>query len=66
MKALNELVGSRWQGTSELWLDPMGNEAKTSPCTITIEDGVVRYSWSYDGKAQQGSYTLSASRGCVL
>jgi hypothetical protein len=55
---LNQLVGSRWKGESELWLDPAGNEVQTSPCTIAIDDGVVRYTWQYQGQTHEGSYAL--------
>jgi hypothetical protein len=55
---LSSLVGTKWAGRAELWLDPLGNQADLSDCTIEIADGVVRYTWSYDGKPHQGSYTL--------
>lgn len=55
---LQDLVGSRWQGESELWLDPMGNEAQVSPCTMAIDDGIVRYTWAYEGTPHEGSYQL--------
>lgn len=56
--SLATLVGTQWRGTGELWLDPSGDEAVRSECTIEIADGVVRYTWSYEGKPQQGSYRL--------
>jgi hypothetical protein len=55
---LEDLVGSRWEGEGELWLDPKGNEVELAPATIAIEDGAVRYTWSYRGEAQAGSLTL--------
>lgn len=54
MTTLKDLEGTRWSGRAELWLDPLGNEAKTSDCTIAIDQGVVSYTWSYEGKPQQG------------
>ena len=53
-----ELIGSRWEGEGELWLDPKGNEVTTYPCSITVDDGVVRYRWTYEGKSHDGSLTL--------
>jgi hypothetical protein len=55
-EALRELIGSRWQGKG----DPMGNEVTVYPCSIAIEDGVVRYTWEYEGKTHAGSYVLQA------
>jgi len=60
MTKLNDLVGSRWSGKSVLWADPMGDVPQQSDCTIAIDDGVVRYTWSYEGKPQQGSIKLRA------
>ena len=57
---LKELTGSRWAGTSVLWKDPLGDVAQTSDCTMTIDDGVLRYTWSYQGKAQEGRLRLRA------
>ena len=58
MTTFDELVGTRWTGTGELWLDPEGNEAKRCECTIAVEAGALRYTWSYEGKPQTGSITL--------
>lgn len=59
MKGLSQdLVGTRWAGEGELWLDPKGNEVTTYPCSMTVEDGVVRYRWTYEGKTHEGSLTL--------
>jgi hypothetical protein len=57
-EALRELIGSRWQGKGELWLDPMGNEVTVYPCSISIDAAVVRYTWEYEGKTHEGSYVL--------
>ncbi len=58
---LSKLVGSRFVGRGELWLDPLGNEAEWCDCAIEVADGVIRYEWSYQGKPQQGSYKLTPS-----
>ena len=60
---LNDLVGSRWEGKSELWEDPLGDVAQTSDCTISIDDGVLRYTWSYKGKAHEGKLMLTTGGG---
>lgn len=61
MVTLNELVGSHWSGKSELWLDPLGNTADHSDCTIAIEDAAINYTWSYQGNAHTGSLRLRAA-----
>lgn len=58
MNTLRDLRGSRWSGKGELWLDPLGNEAAVSDCTLVIEDAAVRYTWSHEGKAHEGSLAL--------
>jgi hypothetical protein len=55
---LSEIAGTTWAGSAELWLDPMGNEAIRSDCTMSVEGEVVRYTWSHEGKDHQGSITL--------
>jgi hypothetical protein len=55
---LATLVGTRWVGAGELWLDPLGNEAHRYDCTMTISDGSVRYTWSHEGKPHEGVFTL--------
>jgi len=58
MDTISTLDGTRWSGAAELWLDPLGNEAAHSDCTIAVEGNVVRYTWSYEGTPHQGSITL--------
>ncbi len=58
MTTLNELVGSSWKGSAELWVDPLGDQVQRSECTLAVEDGVVRYTWSHEGKPHRGSVTL--------
>jgi hypothetical protein len=60
MATLAEIDGTKWAGTSELWLDPLGDEATRGECTIAIAGGVVRYAWRSEGKGQEGAITLRA------
>jgi hypothetical protein len=59
MNLPSDLYGTRWTGVSELWLDPLGNEAQSNDCTMALEAGKVSYTWSYEGQAHQGSITLT-------
>lgn len=56
---LQHKAGSRWQGQSELWLDPLGNEALESPATLVIHADGIDYSWQYQGKNQAGRLTFT-------
>lgn len=58
MKSLNELSNTNWTGKAELWLDPLGNEADHSDCTISIGDGEVNYTWSHKDNSHKGSVKL--------
>lgn len=58
MASLSALDGTRWKGTAELWLDPLGNEVERSDCTISVDSNIVRYTWSHDGNAREGSVAL--------
>lgn len=58
MGSLSALDGTRWKGTAELWLDPLGNEAERSDCTVSVHSQVVSYTWSQEEKAHQGCITL--------
>ena len=53
MTTMSELIGPTWRGQAELWLDPLGNEVQTSDCSITLDQGVVRYTWAFKGEAQK-------------
>lgn len=55
---LAKLAGTNWNGTGELWLDPLGNDAHRYECTMNVEPTTIRYTWSYEGKAHEGVYTL--------
>lgn len=59
MNPLADLHGTRWMGAAELWLDPLGDNVVRCDCTMAVDDGVVSYTWSYEGEAHQGSITLS-------
>ncbi len=58
MKTLAELNGTQWVGSAELWLDPLGDNVVQSDCTVSVDGNVVRYTWSHEGKAHQGSLTV--------
>lgn len=59
MDTLDKLAGTSWKGTSELWLDPLGNEATTCDCTLRVESDGVTYTWSHEGKGHRGRVTLT-------
>jgi hypothetical protein len=59
MGRLSEIQGTRWQGSAELWLDPLGNEVQCSDCTLSIDGDVVSYTWSYKGEGHEGSIALT-------
>jgi hypothetical protein len=43
-----------WSGESELWVDPMGNDADVSDATLNVSaDGII-YTWVYKGAEQSG------------
>lgn len=58
MATLMDLQGTRWAGKAELWLDPLGDQAELSDCTIAIEADLVRYTWNREGKAHEGTIRL--------
>jgi hypothetical protein len=58
MRTLADLRGTRWEGTAELWLDPLGDQAVRSECTIAVDASVISYTWHHEGKAHAGSITL--------
>ena len=59
MSTLSDLDGTRWAGTAELWLDPLGDDVVRSDCTVSVDAHVVRYTCSHEGEAHEGSITLS-------
>lgn len=58
MSNLSEIKGTKWAGTAELWLDPLGDQAVRSECAISVETDMVSYTWSYQDKSRQGSIAL--------
>jgi hypothetical protein len=60
VSSLADLTGSGWHGTAELWLDPLGDQAVRSDCTMAIEPDLIRYTWSHEGQAHRGSIALRA------
>jgi len=65
MTTLVDLNGTRWTGTSELWLDPLGNDAVMSACTVEVDGSTVRYRWSYEGKECDGLLALGPATSFV-
>lgn len=61
--ALATLAGTHWQGTAELWLDPLGNAVETSACTIDVDRSALRYTWAYQGTPHQGTIALGGEGG---
>jgi hypothetical protein len=60
MTDLSELNGTRWAGSCELWLDPLGDQASESECTIAIDGQTLSYTWKHEGKRHAGSITVGA------
>jgi hypothetical protein len=56
---LKELAGSKWEGKAELWEDPLGNTVQACDCTITVDDGGLSYTWSYQGKPHEGRLEIA-------
>jgi hypothetical protein len=59
MGKLSDLAGSQWRGKKELWLDPMGNDVILCDCTVSIDEAGLSYSWSYEGRPQEGRLALN-------
>jgi hypothetical protein len=55
---LTGLVGSKWTGSGELWLDPEGNQADRCDCAMHFDADALHYTWSYEGQAKEGSFTF--------
>ncbi len=64
MQNLNEWAGTRagseWSGTSELWVDPSGNEGETSDATLKVGDDSMTYTWAFRGTPHSGELTWAA------
>lgn len=59
MTTLDDLKGTTWSGSAELWLDPLGDSVIRSACTLSIEAHGVEYTWSHDGTLHTGNITLN-------
>jgi hypothetical protein len=46
--------GSKWTGSSELWVDPSGNEGETSDATLQVGQNIITYTWAYKGTPHSG------------
>lgn len=55
------LAGTEWIGEGELWLDERGDRALCSPCTASIDARSLRYTWSYEGKPQEGKLSFDGA-----
>ena len=53
LTGIETLAGTRWAGSGELWLDPLGNDAATYECTLKVKPDAVEYTWTYDGDEQR-------------
>ena len=58
-KWFNELQGTEWEGTGELWRDPEGNQADRYDCSLKFADDMFHYTWSYEGQVNKGSFTFN-------
>ena len=55
---LADLSGTKWSGSGELWLDPLGNEVAECEVTGEFTAETFTYQWSYEGEAQEGSFAF--------
>lgn len=58
---IRTLQGTQWKGTSELWMDPLGNEVSESKATLRIGPEHIIYNWSHEGIAHAGEFRLNES-----
>lgn len=56
-----DLAGTAWTGTSELWLDDVGDTAERCDCSVAVGPDVVTYTWSYQGAPHTGRLALTAT-----
>ena len=62
MDSLPDLNGTRWTGTAERWLDPLGDTVSRSNCSISVETDVVQYAWVIlDEQVLSQSYPAASS-----
>ncbi len=55
---IKDNLGSQWKGNAELWLDPEGNDAALSECSLEVNSTGLSYSWSYEGELKTGAMML--------
>lgn len=58
-EVFSKLAGSDWDGLAELWLDPAGNDADKSACTLHVEADRLEYTWSREGTEHRGTLALT-------
>lgn len=56
---IDEYNDTAWSGESELWVDPMGNDAQVSDATLGVRAGEIVYTWAYEGAEQSGELRLT-------
>lgn len=59
---LSELDGTQWAGGAELWLDPLGDIAIRSKCTLAVAGNTLRYTWQHEGRDHAGSVRVWEDR----
>ena len=62
MNTLADLKGTKWSGSAELWVDPLGDNVAHSACSLSIESDGVSYNWSHDGQEHIGKVILYDDR----
>ncbi|MCH6258460.1 hypothetical protein MLD52_18005 [Puniceicoccaceae bacterium K14] len=56
---LQKHVDTEWQGQSELWTDPLGNDVSISECKLKFTTEALHYTWSFEDKEENGLFTFS-------
>lgn len=62
--SLQALVGT-WHGRAELWLDPLGDHALWSDCTIEVGLDRVSYTWAHEATPHRGVIQVTADGGTL-
>lgn len=62
MNTLADLNGTRWAGSAELWVDPLGDVVTRSACTLSLQGDGVGYKWNHEGQEHVGKITLYDDR----
>ena len=61
---IDDHAGTAWSGQSELWVDPMGNDAAVSDATLSVGADGILYTWAYKGAEQTGELRRSGEALC--